>query len=152
MPRSDYRSHLDVIPHRGAPGTPDQDSGVACAEVLLALRSEEADPLEDVVLNVEKFQIGHIVVSLKTYDAETRASGPSRSYRSWSWGAAPQASLKLPTDEVSTPALDWAFPAAQALARDLGPEHLQLEARPSRKTVVIKRRPWPGIVQPRQSG
>ncbi len=128
VPRSEFRSHVDVITI-DIPAGP--NVGAACAEVLLALRTDLVDPFDDAVLHVEKFSVkpsGQLVVSLKSYDNETRQRCLVQLDRLVR-GAAPDARITIPHQgrepEVG---IDWTWRIRKALGQGLGVDKVLLEA------------------------
>jgi len=128
VPRSEFRSHVDVITIDIPPGP---NVGAACAEVLLALRTDLVDPFGDAVLNVEKFQVtpsGQLTVSLKTYDNETRQKCLIQLDRLVK-GASPEARVTVPPQaREAEVGVDWSWRVRKAVAEGVGVDKVALEA------------------------
>lgn len=128
LPRSEFRSHVDVVTI-DIPAGP--NVGAACAEVLLALRTDLVDPFDDAVLHVEKFSVkpsGQLVVSLKTYDNETRQRFLVQLDRLVK-GAAPDARITIPHQgKEPEVGIDWTWRVRKVLGQGLGVDKVLLEA------------------------
>lgn len=128
VPRSEFQSHVDIITIDIPPGP---NVGAACAEVLLALRTDLVDPFDDAVLHVEKFQVapsGQLKVSLKTYDNETRQKCLIQLDRLVK-GASPNATVTIPRlNQEPAVGVDWSWRVRKALGEGLGVDKVLLEA------------------------